>query len=889
MSQASHAIASPMMLTLFHAELATHLTTLEEGLTTANTEAAPADRANMVRAAGAIKGAAAIIKLGAAAQLASAIGALLDRLTSSDPLPEPAQTALRQGIDCLRQLDRLATNETAEALRTFTPAVEAASAALAGVKATVVATPDDPVEAPGAAKISAADPMMFALFMTELDAHTGSLNDGLLVLEEDPTRIEHIESLMRAAHSIKGAARIVNLDPAVSLAHAMEDLFVSVGNGAAVLAPPSVDLLFHATDMLAALGNAAARDDSGEWARLRATAQTLTQALTAVNRGEPSTFAAELPRRSKVAEPPAQESKSAQAERESVRVSADNLDNMMNLAGEIMVNGRRMQGFAQRFKTMEQRFTALHGRVNDLQRELVQAEHALPSSSTALVRECADQHGDMTSSIHAFGEYAAGFERLSTRMHAESITSRMRPFADGVRGYPRMVRDIVKSVAKQVHFHIAGEASRVDRDILQQLDPPITHLLRNAIDHGIETPAQRLAAGKPATGQLSLSASHQAGQILIVIKDDGRGIDHELLRLKIVQNRLTDTATAARLSKDELLQFMFLPGFSTAASVTELSGRGVGLDIVKTMMQAVGGSIQISTEVGVGTSIRLLLPVTLSVLSAMVFEVAGEGYAFALARIERCLRLDDDANNKAAPGYITLDGEQVPVVSAERVLTGSDGAAAAPRQPCVIVIRGDQGPIGLQVDRYTGKRDLVVRPLDPRLGPTPCVACPSLMDDGQVVLILDVDDTSHFAHGLREGAGSGEGGFTAATESRQRILIIDDSATIRETERRLLQGAGYHVTAAVDGLDGWNALTASSYDLVISDVDMPRMHGLDFVARMRADRRFVDTPVIIVSYKDRDADRQRGMAAGADLYMTKSCLNDRSILRSVEAILGAGT
>ncbi len=452
-----------------------------------------------------------------------------------------------------------------------------------------------------------------------------------------------------------------------------------------------------------------------------------------------------------------------------------------------------------------------------------------------------------------------------------------------------MVRDLARDLGKEVSFEIAGQAAGVDRDILDMLEAPLAHLLRNALDHGLETPAERQAAGKPPVGRLTLEARHQAGRLLITVADDGRGIDVERVRRQAVDRGLCPADLAARLTDAEVLDFLFLPGFSTREGVTELSGRGVGLDIVRTLAQQVGGAVRIENKPGAGTRFHLQLPITLSVMRALLVEIGGQPYALPLMRIERLAApAPETVRTLEGRRFLDLGDRSVGLVDARAVL--ELGAAGARPASGAVVVLGDQASAyGLEVDRLLGESRLVVRPLDPRLGAVQDVAALALLDDGSPVAILDVDDLVRSLETLLAGGrlkGAGLAGPASARAPRKRILVVDDSITVRETERRMLEQRGYAAEAAVDGMDAWNAVHAGHYDLVVSDVDMPRLNGIELVKRIKQDPRLRAIPVVIVSYKDREEDRLRGLDAGAEQYLTKSSFHDASFLKAVADLIG---
>jgi two-component system sensor histidine kinase and response regulator WspE len=486
--------------------------------------------------------------------------------------------------------------------------------------------------------------------------------------------------------------------------------------------------------------------------------------------------------------------------------------------------------------------------------------------------------------------FARRSENLSDHLYREAIASRMRPFDDGVQGLPRMVRDIARTLEKQVQLEIIGHATEVDRDILERLEAPLSHLLRNAIDHGIESPEERLAVGKPAEGTIRLEAGQRGGMLSITVSDDGRGVDLQHLRHKIVSKHLTTAELAATLTEVELLEFLFLPAFSTRETVTEISGRGVGLDVVHDMVQEVGGTVRAVSEPGQGLQVYLQLPLTLSVLRTLLVEIAGEPYAFPLARLDRALMLPkDDIDVVADRQYFTLDGQHIGLVSAHQVLEVPEAMARADTLP-VIVISDRFSCYGLVVDRFLGESDLVVQPLDPRLGKVPDISAAALLEDGSPILIIDVEDMVRSVDNLLAGRRLHKvGRAVSGTEGqrRKRILVVDDSITVREVERQLLANHGYEVEAAVDGMDGWNAVRVGHYDLVITDVDMPRMNGFELVSQIKNHPQLRALPVMIVSYKGGDADRHRGLEAGANYYFTKSSFHDETLLQAVVDLIGA--
>ena len=756
---------------------------------------------------------------------------------------------------------------------------------------------------------------MLELFRLEAESQTAVLSAGVLAIEELERSPETVESMMRAAHSLKGAARIVGLDPAVRVAHALEDVFVAAGKGTFRVKPEHADRILAGIDFLSAIAKS---DDAlapvSEWPiraeRLVDELGAMVADRAAVPTPMPPSGPAETPPDMpggtpaaasapatgvKPAEtPPAAPRPAEQADRV-VRVSADSLTRLVGLAGESLVETRQLRPFVDSLLQLRASEVDICDAIAALDEKLKAGDIAVPGTITAMlttIRERSDAAlAALTRHVEDFESFARRNEDLSNRLHHEVIVSRMRPLADGIRGFPRLVRDVARTLGKQVKFEVRGEQTGVDRDILDKLEAPLSHLIRNSLDHGIELPADREAAGKPPTGTIRLEARHRAGMLQITLTDDGRGIDVEHLRAKAVARGLVARQVADQLTELELLEFLFLPGFSTKDQVTEISGRGVGLDVVQSMVKNVGGSVRVATQTGRQTTFTLQLPITMSVIRALLVQIGGEPYAFPLTRIDQIL-FCPAASIRTVEGrqYFDRDGVSIGLVMAAQILETTGQPPADPMPVVVISDRGQQ--FGMIVDSFLGERDLEVRPLDPRLGKVPDVNSASLLENGDPVLIVDVEDLVRSIDNVLMGRRLSRVEFERMAEQarqRKRILVVDDSITVRELERQLLQARGFTVDVAVDGMDGWNAIRGTHYDLVVTDVDMPRMDGIGLVSLIKADPARRETPVVIVSYKDREEDRLRGLDAGANRYLTKSSFHDETFVDTIIDLIGEAT
>jgi two-component system sensor histidine kinase and response regulator WspE len=767
--------------------------------------------------------------------------------------------------------------------------------------------------------VSAKDPSdlsefsMVELFRLEVENQIVVFTENLLGLEQNPTDASRLGALMRAAHSLKGAARMVDRDAAVSVAHELEDVFVAAQGGSLVLLPEHVDLLLRGVDLLHRI--AQAPDDEIETEKSKR-AEELQQLLWDLAKlrvddaskpikgileslqsadANASDFAAITSKAQAAIPSPSNDVDDAKRKRQRfLRVTPENLNRVLALTGESLVESRRLVPFLESLLRLKRQHTEL-AQILDRVRELLnleklgeQAEAQVAQARAQLVR-CREDLSERLLELESFHRRSAN---LSHRLYDEALACRMRPFADGIHGFPRMVRDLARDLGKQVRLEIRGPDTYVDRDILEKLEAPLTHLLRNAIDHGIELPEVRLAKGKSAEGTIRLEAQHSAGNLLITVSDDGRGVDLADLRNAIVQKNLTTPEAAEQMSDREVLEFLLLPGFTMKQRVTEISGRGVGLDAVQAIVREVRGAIRVWTDLGRGTTWQMQLPLTLSIVRALLVEIGNEAYAFPLVHINRALKVaKKDIEVTAGQEHFRFEDRQIGLITANQIF-GGRAENHSGEQVSVVVIGNKAKCYGIVTGKFLGERELVIRPLDPRLGKIKDISSGALLDDGSPVLIVDVED---LMRSIEKSIGAGtlgavqSGGSGEPQKRPKRVLVVDDSLTVRELEKKLLQTRHYEVEVAVDGMDGWNAARMGHFDLVITDIDMPRMDGIELVTLIKRDLDLKSLPVMIVSYKDRAEDRRRGLDAGADYYLVKGGFHDEALLEAVVNLIGEAT
>lgn len=755
---------------------------------------------------------------------------------------------------------------------------------------------------------------MLDLFRMELETQTAILSDNLLILETQADNSDALTCLMRAAHSIKGAAMIVQIEPVVKIAHVMEDCFVAAQQGSIALFSNQIDTLLQAVDLLLGIAKISEAELSNwllihadEIETVAASISTMSNSSVATPTPPKKTNYEQLVIETTAITQPEQESfiSMPQSVDRGLRISSENLGRLMSLASESLVEANWLQPFSDSLQKLRRHQNQLLKHLEKFQDLLSDSpQNQLLESQLIITRnkanECYHFLGERLNELENFSRRSTN---LSDRLYREVIATQMRPFADKVEGFPRIVRDLARQLGKQVKLEILGKSTPVDRDILEKLEAPLIHLLRNAIAHGIELPEERLALGKSLEGIVQLEAVHQAGILSLTISDDGRGVDFEQLRKTIVSKGIVTSEIAYKLTETELIEFLFLPGFSTTQSITEISGRGVGLDIVQSMVQQVGGKLRATSQPNRGIKFYLQLPLTLSVIRSLLVEIAGEVYAFAITRIERLVIIEKEDIFLIENRHVfRLDEQNIGLILARQILNIKESSLNLTQETLAVVIinsnpnetvtiaTGVSRPnsYGVVVDRFLGVQDLVVRPLDPRLGKVQDISAAALMEDGSIALIIDVEDLVRSIDKLLATQDLTKVNQTTITSVKEplRILVVDDSITVREVERKLLENSGYKVEIAVNGIDAWNAIRTNQYDLIITDVDMPRMNGIELVTQIKNHPNFKSLPVIIVSYKDREEDYLKGLDAGANYYLTKSSFHDDTLIKAVIDLIG---
>ncbi len=500
-----------------------------------------------------------------------------------------------------------------------------------------------------------------------------------------------------------------------------------------------------------------------------------------------------------------------------------------------------------------------------------------------LSRELAETTSDIQMVAGELGHLQIDFDgllarqaRLSSELEDKLMRLRMVPLSSLAARLQRTVRNAAQQCGKSVELALEGERTGLDKTVLEAMADPLLHLLRNAVDHGLETPEARTALGKESTGTILLKATHEGSQIVLTIQDDGRGIDAEEVRSALVRQGLSQEQ-ADRLRAEELIAYLFQPGFSTKAEVTELSGRGVGLDVVKTTVASLKGTVTITSEVGRGTTFTIRLPMTLAILRALLVRVNQQTFAVPLDAVEQIVRLEDvEVTTVGREQVIEVNGTLYPVAYLAQVLklrTLPDSSVT--RRP-VLLLKAEGRPVALVIDQLLGGREIVIKNLSGQLRSNPAVSGATLMGDGSVVLILN-------PAALAKAGGAAPTTVEPTVPVRPRdgvtVLIVDDSPSVRRVLTTLVQRVGWRAVAVKDGLEALETLQRGAVvaDIALLDIEMPRMDGYELLATLRGQAAFATLPVVMITSRAGDKHRQKALDLGANAYLVKPYQDDTLI------------
>lgn len=737
---------------------------------------------------------------------------------------------------------------------------------------------------------------LLAAFALELEEQLQIITDQLLQLEQGLAAEQQsraYETVFRAAHNIKGAARGIGAEAVAELAHQLETLFSSFKRSGATPPPALVDTSLTVLDGMRRI-YAGWSPDSALPPPLEQSYRTLLAQVQAVEMVQAPAVAGRAAPATVPAVPVAVEPQVVEqpgAGKEVLRVELTRMRAVSSLAEELEVTRAEMQEHLARVRQMERRLLQLAKVWQRVHPLFEMAAGAEDSELYAALREQdelvmglrglgADIHKGLRGSVRRFHQLAGALQHNVRMLRLVRTSSLLRPLV-------RSVRDMARELGKEIDFEVSGDEVELDRVVLDGIKDPLTHLLRNAIDHGIETPAQRREAGKALRGMVRLAVSAAGSRIHVRLEDDGAGIDADAVGRLAVQKGLLREEELQALDQEQRMALIFRPGFSSRLQVTTLSGRGVGLDVVKANIQALKGQVHLESSVGQGTRFLLDLPLTLATDQALVVRAAGSEYLLPETAVEQVLELRREEVRAVEANQVVLYGERpVPLRDLGIILERGPVLLADPQHLTVVIISHGWRMAALLVDEVLRDREIVVKRLGWPLRAVRNVSGAALTGAGSMMMVLNPADLVASALGATAGTVLGTAAAAPAEQEVAHVLVADDSITTRMLERSILEKNGYRVTVATHGRQAWELLQSNRIDLVVSDVQMPLMDGFELTAKIKQSESFRHIPVIIVSSLGTESDKRRGIEAGADAYVVKAQFETGALLEIVRRLIG---
>lgn len=737
-------------------------------------------------------------------------------------------------------------------------------------------------------------------FRAELAEHIQTMTDGLLTLEQQGhAQGVDLDAVFRAAHSLKGAARAVGATVIEQLAHALEDMLDGLRKEGAAPTPDFFNACYRAMDAIQAVQ----ADYEAGVVTPSSDALEILQSLETFRKASPPSEQTGQPSPPTERAPAPTVAQGTSELDETIRVKVSKLDALMAQLSELFITKIQAEQRLAQLRTLEgqmalwqKEWLTVRSAYTRLLRQEEQAGARSASRDWSQIlgymgasqEHLREMHGQLSDLSREYANDTMHMSLVIDELEEEVKRVRMLPLHTITPTFGRMVRDLAKAAGKEAVLRISGGETELDKRVLEQIKDPLIHLLRNAVDHGLEAPDKREAAGKARVGNITLAAEQLGRDVVITVADDGAGLDVEAIREAVMERTV---ALDRELGEAELIEAIFNPGVSTSAIVTDISGRGIGLDVVRRNIEALHGRISVDWSPGGGTQFTLVLPVTLSSSRGLLVRAAGERYAIPLSAIERILTV--------RPEQVTPFGGQSTILYRERPLTlvrlgevlelAGNGAGKG-EELVVVVLAAAERRMAFIVDELVGEQEIVIKPLGKQLASVVGLAGATVLGSGEIVLVLNTSDLMKLA--LQEGRGPLHFNHDADPTSpqgprRHHVLIVDDSITTRTLEKNILEAAGYSIEVATDGQEAWNLILAGSTlpDLVISDVSMPRLDGIGLTRRIREDTRTTELPVILVTSLDSPADKARGVEAGADAYITKGSFDQHTLLEVVEQLI----
>ena len=735
---------------------------------------------------------------------------------------------------------------------------------------------------------------LIAIFKAETEDHLLTLENGLVRLEKDPDDLELARSLNREMHTLKGAARVFGFSEIQEVAHRIEDIFEKTACKTAVFSSFMAERIFKGLDAIRTILEKIIQEQEVEF-DVSDLCREL-EACTAANqdgtgmRSEPS----EGEKNHRRVPFPATEGPSSPAQRdEYIRVPLSRVDKLLYLVGEVVIH--RMKSSAK---------VAQAKRLSKLGREV---QKSIASLSEAMKKDRSPQNAEMTKWLSQCAAQIQKLREHTLRLHdqvsmeafhldpiVDELQARVKevkmlPLSTIFEGFPRMVRDIASQQGKEVNLVISGEETELDKKVMEGIKTSLIHLLRNCIDHGIEEPDLRAVLSKPRDGTIKVSAFHEGDNVVITVEDDGRGMDIDQIKQTALKKRVVSIDDLEGMTDKEVFNLVFMNGYSTSPIVTDVSGRGMGLDIVKRDITHLKGRVILDTRKNSGTKFTLVLPLTIAIIHVLMAKVQDMLFAFPMSSITEIVKVNmKDLSTVGGRMAFSFRDQSTPLVRLSEVLglphSIEEEEKAKEVTPVVIVSSLDRR-VGFMIDAIVGEEEVFVKSLGKHLGKVKNVSGAMVMATGEVAIVLDIEDLmAHSALSLQPVTG--KKGASTGKQKEKRILVVEDAFSTRELEKSILETHGYLVDTAVDGLDALERITGNKYDLILSDIQMPRMDGFELCRTLKKNKGYRDIPFVIVTGLQKEEDKRQGIEVGAAAYIVKSAFEQANLLDTIERLVG---
>jgi len=789
---------------------------------------------------------------------------------------------------------------------------------------------------------------LLSMYKIEAEEHLKSISSGLIDLEkvkEKDKQKSIVETVYREAHSLKGASRAVNLGDVETVCQSMESIFSLMKRDGIDTTADLFDVLLQAVDVIDQLINAPEKTDISEiMNKLHALEEGAGDDSTPKKARASESDKKEKPKKKEKEEEPVKSKKEPDPDEskeeppkpaaappkeeapkeespapektppvsqpvevqkslvsDTIRIATEKLDSLLLQAEEMLAAkltaeqhnkdlrslSVELEQWKKRWESYDEEITTARIQSDGKNRTQTQSNGTLVDFLLWNQEQLKSLDTRMNELMRISDNNARLLGGMVNNLLEDMKKVLMLPFSTLLKILPKVVRDLSRDQGKDVELIVRGSTIEIDRRILEELKDPFIHILRNCVDHGLEKPEDRQNNGKPATGTISISISQQSGnKVEILINDDGRGIDPEKVRRVAVKKGIITEADAASLSDDESRMLIFQSDVSTSPIITDVSGRGLGMSIVREKVEKLGGSLTLESEVGVGTTFRIILPVTLATFRGIMVEVNGQVFVVPTVNVERVIRIPvEEVKTVENRETITVDGKPLALAHLGDVLNipkKSQTMQQIELYQGMLLTSGDKQVI-FTIDRILSEQEVLVKNLGKQLSRVRNIAGATILGTGQVVTILNVADLIKSAARLTVPTRVSK--TEEAKLEKKSILVAEDSITSRTLLKNILESAGYQVRTTVDGVDALTAARAEQFDLVVSDIEMPRMNGFDLVANIRSDKRTADLPVILVTALESREDRERGIDVGANAYIVKRSFDQSNLLDVIRKLI----